>query len=384
MALPLKPSPVLLLAEFVPVVNSNYSIVVVGIALAGGSVVLVQEAKAACRGSWYLPAGHVERHEDLLTAVRREFLEESGLIFEPSGLILVETSQTNWIRFVFIGDVVGGTLKKAADKESLQAAWIPFGKIEEAELKHVKGLQLDDSHSLRLRAPIMRLISQASMSQACISRLDLPPPSILPVDPDNPLTGVFLRLLVEVRHQAPQTATAASPSESTIAATTNAHYVITTNTDSRFPLIRVNHKTIKQAILRFLKTIFSGLGYEVTTRPTTSPNHLFWSPNSTAVIGVEFSGTPRKAVEPTDGLCLTLFLSLLPPPLGSTATTNQQHASPFWQSQTTCALATGFLLCHIWHATGNVTVSLSQRDKGLLFSLPDLHAGTCCRISLPS
>ncbi|VDN15123.1 unnamed protein product, partial [Dibothriocephalus latus] len=179
--------------EFVPVINSNYSVVVVGITLAGSSVVLIQEAKATCRGSWYLPAGHVERHEDLVTAIRREFLEESGLIFEPTGLILVETSQTNWIRFVFVGEVVGGILKKKADKESLQAAWVPFIKIEEAELKHVKGLQLEESQKLRLRAPIMRYVSQASISQTCTSSLNLPPPSVLPVHPDNPLAGVFLR-----------------------------------------------------------------------------------------------------------------------------------------------------------------------------------------------
>ncbi|VDN09490.1 unnamed protein product [Dibothriocephalus latus] len=131
--------------------------------------------------------------------------------------------------------------------------------------------------------------------------------------------------------------------------------------------------------------IFSGLGYEVTTKPTTSPNHLLWSPSSTAVLGVEFAGTPQKAVEPTDGVCLTLFLSLSPPPreplLGSA---NQRHSLPFWQTQTTCALATGFLLCRIWHSTGNVTVDLSERDKSLILSLPDLRAGTRCCISLPS
>uniref|UniRef100_A0A0V0J4G0 8-oxo-dGDP phosphatase NUDT18 n=2 Tax=Schistocephalus solidus TaxID=70667 RepID=A0A0V0J4G0_SCHSO len=237
----------------------------------------------------------------------------------------------------------------------------------------------------------MRLISQASISQACASRLDLPPPSVLPAHPDSPLTGVFLRLLIEVRHQAPlsTTTTAAPlPPEAPLAANTGAHYVISTDTASRFPLIRVNHRTIKQTILRFLKLIFSGLGYEVTTRPTTSPNHLLWSPNSTAVLGVEFAGTPRKAVQPTDGFCLTLFLSLSPPPrepfLGSTAATNQHQVLPSWQSQTTCALATGFLLCRLWRASGNIIVSLSERDKSLLFSLLDLRAGTCCRISLPT
>jgi 8-oxo-dGDP phosphatase len=33
---------------------------------------MVQEAKASCRGKWYLPAGRMERNESIVDAVKRE------------------------------------------------------------------------------------------------------------------------------------------------------------------------------------------------------------------------------------------------------------------------------------------------------------------------
>jgi len=88
-------------------------------------VLLIQEAKPSCRGSWYLPAGRVESDETLVDAVKREVLEESGLIFQPSGLISIEENSSRWMRFIFAGDITGGSLKTTdeADAESLQAGW---------------------------------------------------------------------------------------------------------------------------------------------------------------------------------------------------------------------------------------------------------------------
>lgn len=43
-------------------------------------------------------------------AVKREVLEETGLEFEPSTLLLVECAQGHWYRFVFTGQVTGNLL----------------------------------------------------------------------------------------------------------------------------------------------------------------------------------------------------------------------------------------------------------------------------------
>jgi len=51
-----------------------------------------QEAKSSCAGQWYLPAGRMEPGEDIVEAVKREVLEETGIHFEPSTLLLVESA----------------------------------------------------------------------------------------------------------------------------------------------------------------------------------------------------------------------------------------------------------------------------------------------------
>ncbi|XP_075300954.1 LOW QUALITY PROTEIN: 8-oxo-dGDP phosphatase NUDT18 [Opisthocomus hoazin] len=88
-------------------------------------VLLVQEAKAECRGRWYLPAGRMEPGEGIVAAMRREVKEETGLECEPLTLLALEERGPAWIRFAFLARPTGGTLKtlEEADAESLQATW---------------------------------------------------------------------------------------------------------------------------------------------------------------------------------------------------------------------------------------------------------------------
>ncbi|XP_068460413.1 8-oxo-dGDP phosphatase NUDT18 isoform X2 [Clinocottus analis] len=88
-------------------------------------VLMVQEAKQDCYRQWYLPAGRVEVGESLEEALRREVKEEAGFDCEPITLLLIQEQGPQWIRFIFLATVTGGSLKSlsAADKESLQASW---------------------------------------------------------------------------------------------------------------------------------------------------------------------------------------------------------------------------------------------------------------------
>ncbi|XP_039723963.1 8-oxo-dGDP phosphatase NUDT18 [Pteropus medius] len=90
-------------------------------------VLLIQEAKRECHGSWYLPAGRMEPGETIVEALQREVKEEAGLHCEPLTLLSVEERGPSWIRFVFLARPTGGVLKtsKEADAESLQAGWYP-------------------------------------------------------------------------------------------------------------------------------------------------------------------------------------------------------------------------------------------------------------------
>ncbi|XP_054630001.1 8-oxo-dGDP phosphatase NUDT18 isoform X1 [Dunckerocampus dactyliophorus] len=88
-------------------------------------VLMVQEAKQDCYKKWYLPAGRVEVGESLQEALLREVKEEAGFECEPITLLLIQEQGPQWIRFIFLAKVTGGTIKSpsAADQESLQAAW---------------------------------------------------------------------------------------------------------------------------------------------------------------------------------------------------------------------------------------------------------------------
>lgn len=77
----------------------------------------------------------MEKGEDIITACKREVLEETGLKLECTTLLCVESSGGNWIRFVLTGKILGGKLKtpSEADQESLQAKWIR--NLDELELR---------------------------------------------------------------------------------------------------------------------------------------------------------------------------------------------------------------------------------------------------------
>ncbi|XP_064031524.1 8-oxo-dGDP phosphatase NUDT18 [Pogoniulus pusillus] len=138
-------------------------------------VLLVQEAKAECRGQWYLPAGRMEPGEGIVAAMRREVKEETGLECEALTLLALEERAPAWIRFAFLARPTGGTLKTldAADADSLQATW-----------------WAGDPRALPLRAPdILPLLELAARY-----RRSPPHPPALPQD--LPCAHLCLRLLI--------------------------------------------------------------------------------------------------------------------------------------------------------------------------------------------
>ncbi|KAL9965770.1 hypothetical protein ACROYT_G029614 [Oculina patagonica] len=96
-----------------------------------GRVLMMKEAKKSCRGTWYLPAGRVEKNESLEEGVIREVLEETGLSFQPISIICVDSQGSSWFRFTFVGFITGGKLKtlEEQDKESMEAGWFATQEV---------------------------------------------------------------------------------------------------------------------------------------------------------------------------------------------------------------------------------------------------------------
>ena len=118
-------------AERIAVLGQNVCYIVTAVVINEGRVLMMREAKRSCRGTWYLPAGRVEKNESLEEGVVREVLEETGLAFQPVSIICIDSQGTFWFRFTFVGCITGGKLKTLdeQDKESMEAGWFPAEEV---------------------------------------------------------------------------------------------------------------------------------------------------------------------------------------------------------------------------------------------------------------
>lgn len=248
----------LTLSDYKPVVKKSVSYIVAAVLINDkNEVLMMQEAKSSCAGTWYLPAGRVEPGEELLDAAKREVLEETGLHFEPTTLLMVECAQGHWYRFVFTGQVVGGELKTVAraDAESLQASWI------------------DDLNQLSLRAcDILPLIERAKLYYSCKNgpwHRNLIPS----ICAHNKL---LFRLIIIIRKKS----------------NNRIHVLISEKGKVHFPTCEINPaKSIHSTLRKYIQVIFG------SNPPPHKPH---------GVLSVEHSAQPAGE---HDGVCLSLLVS---------------------------------------------------------------------------
>lgn len=107
------------------------------------------------------PAGHLEKGESLLDAVRREAFEETAHHFEPTALVGVykwphPTKDLTYLRFAFTGVVGGFDPTARLDTGIVRAVWMTRDEIAACESRHRSPfvLRCVDDHLAGRRFPL--------------------------------------------------------------------------------------------------------------------------------------------------------------------------------------------------------------------------------------
>ena len=107
--------------------NTNYSQSVTGVAIKDGKVLLARHTYGAGTGKLIVPGGYVEFGESPIDAVKREFLEETGVTVDVKELIAIRFNSHDWYA-AFSVEYISGEARSDTD-ENDEVVWM---EIDEA------------------------------------------------------------------------------------------------------------------------------------------------------------------------------------------------------------------------------------------------------------
>ena len=99
------------------------------------ALLMVQRAQEPGKGLWSLPGGRVEKGEYLAEALRREVLEETGLVVdvgELAGILEVPGEELHYVILDYNATVVGDPTVRAGTDAS-DVRWIPLDRVAHME-----------------------------------------------------------------------------------------------------------------------------------------------------------------------------------------------------------------------------------------------------------
>lgn len=112
--------------------QGNAVIIVGGLIEKDGKYLLVQEAKAKCRGKWNLPAGHLDVGESLQSGAKREIKEEAGCDVELTGVCQIGNRRRTDLAFtaiIFTARLVADTPRILRPEEIMDIKWFSYEEI---------------------------------------------------------------------------------------------------------------------------------------------------------------------------------------------------------------------------------------------------------------
>ncbi len=107
--------------------NTNWQQSVTGVLIKNGKVLLGRHTYGAGKGLLIVPGGYVNSGETPQKAVKREYLEETGISVEPKDIIGVRFNMKDWY-IAFSLEYLSGTARSDKDENS-EVVWL---NIDEA------------------------------------------------------------------------------------------------------------------------------------------------------------------------------------------------------------------------------------------------------------
>jgi ADP-ribose pyrophosphatase YjhB (NUDIX family) len=113
--------------------------------LKDNSVLLVSHAHQDRPPFWCFPGGLVEENEDLLVAVRRELVEETGISVEPLSVVAVqEFRKEKLLEVIFLCSYMSGAVSLGSDPDNsgppvlVDARWVPIETLGSVQVHPVE------------------------------------------------------------------------------------------------------------------------------------------------------------------------------------------------------------------------------------------------------
>lgn len=103
--------------------NTSWTQSVAAVCIHEGKVLLARHTYGPGKGRLIIPGGYIEQGESPMEAVKREYMEEAGVVIEPTRLIGVRFNAKDWY-VVFAADYVSGMARSDGD-ENDEVVWLP-------------------------------------------------------------------------------------------------------------------------------------------------------------------------------------------------------------------------------------------------------------------